>query len=37
MGAVYSAEQPSIARTVVIKVLSAAFSEYADVLLSLPP
>ena len=30
MGAVYSAEQPSIARTVVIKVLSAAFSEYAD-------
>jgi serine/threonine protein kinase len=30
MGAVYSAEQPSIPRTVVIKVLSAAFSEFAD-------
>jgi serine/threonine-protein kinase len=30
MGAVYKAEQPSVSRTVVIKVLSAAFSEYAD-------
>lgn len=30
MGAVYKADQPSIPRTVVIKVLSAAFSEYAD-------
>lgn len=30
MGAVYKAEQPSIPRTVVIKVLSAAFAEYAD-------
>lgn len=30
MGAVYTAEQPSIPRTVVIKVLSAAFSEFAD-------
>jgi serine/threonine protein kinase len=30
MGAVYTADQPSIPRTVVIKVLSAAFSEYAD-------
>lgn len=30
MGAVYKADQPSIPRTVVIKVLSAAFAEYAD-------
>jgi hypothetical protein len=30
MGAVYTAEQPSIPRTVVIKVLSGAFSEFAD-------
>ncbi len=30
MGAVYKADQPSIPRTVVIKVLSAALAEYAD-------
>jgi DNA-binding beta-propeller fold protein YncE len=30
MGAVYKADQPSIPRTVVIKVLSGAFAEYAD-------
>ncbi|MGH2607438.1 MAG: serine/threonine-protein kinase, partial [Anaerolineales bacterium] len=30
MGAVYKADQPSVPRAVVIKVLSASFAEYAD-------